>query len=332
MSGASLGLAVVNLGTPQSPAVSDVRAYLREFLSDRAVVDLPRALWWPILYGAILPFRAPRSAELYQSIWTSAGSPLLVNSRAIASGLAERLGPSWSVRLAMRYGEPRLERVLAEFAELGCAEVVLLPLFPQYSGSTTGSIVSAAHRAQRALRSKFRLSCVAPWYAEHSYIQSLARGIRASAAGRRIDHHVFSFHGLPVRYVERGDPYRDQCARTAELLAQELGLDTDGWSLAFQSRFGREPWLEPAVELLVPALATRCPTVLVATPGFAADCLETLEEIAIRLVDTFRRAGGSELLVAPCLNADPDWLAALALLVTNSADSRETSSGTARGT
>lgn len=313
---ASTGVLVVNLGTPDSPATADVRRYLREFLSDRRVVDVNRALWWPLLYGVILPLRSPKSAHAYSKIWTSAGSPLLVESRKLTELLASELGPTHSVELAMRYGKPSVESGVRALVARGCERIVVLALFPQYCEATVGSVNAEVSRVVARLAKRPVLGFVQAWFEDGGYIAALRDSCRASApADRPVSHWVFSFHGVPERYVERGDPYRDHCERTARALAASMGLNADGWTLAFQSRFGREPWLQPYVDLLVPSLARTHPRLGIVTPGFTADCLETLEEIGIRLRADFLAAGGEDLVVVPCLNGSANLARSLAARV-----------------
>jgi ferrochelatase len=311
--GARTGVLLANLGTPASPSVADVRAYLREFLSDPLVVRAPRWIWWPVLRGIILPFRAPRSAQLYRSIWTGAGSPLLVHSRAQARALAERLGPATPLALGMRYGEPDLRGALAELAGRGCARVLLVPLFPQESSTTTGTLVERARVLARELG--LELDTLPAFHSHPAYVRALARSVRDAVPEGPALHHVFSFHGLPAAYVAAGDPYLGHCRATAERLAAELGLAAEGWSLAFQSRFGPQRWLEPYLEPHLAGLAARHRRVVLATPGFLADCLETLEELGVRARECFRAAGGDELRLVPCLNARPDFIEGLERIV-----------------
>lgn len=313
------GVLVTNLGTPAAPTTRAVRTYLREFLGDPRVVEVNRVLWWCLLEGVILPFRAPRSAHAYASIWTAEGSPLLVHGREVESGLRAALGPSFDVVLAMRYGEPSIARGLDELVGRGCERIVLLPLFPQYSASTSGSVYAETFAQIARRRAQPALSVVAPYFDAPAYVSALAAVARASFDAREVDHWILSFHGLPERYVRNGDPYREQCEATARALAAELALPEGRWTLAFQSRFGREPWLQPYTDVVALELASRAPRVAVLAPGFAADCLETLEELGIRLAEDFAAAGGGSLRVAPCLNEAPEWIACLADLVRRTA-------------
>jgi ferrochelatase len=312
---APVGVLAVNLGSPAAPTTEALRDYLREFLSDRRVVTLPPLVWQPILRAFVLPRRAPRSAELYRRVWTAEGSPLVAIGTRQVAALAARLGPGFRVRLAMRYGQPALHEGLAGLLAAGCAPLVLLPLFPQWAGATVGSVRAAAHAALAQLAPTATLLDVPSWPADPHYIAAVADRCRQAAAGQRIDHHVFSFHGLPRRMIEHGDPYADECATTARALADALGLAPGDWSQVWQSRFGPVEWLRPYADEAVPALAARHRRVLVACPGFVADCLETLDEIGHLLAARFRAAGGEALLLAPCANDHPRLVEALAGLV-----------------
>jgi ferrochelatase len=312
-----LGVLLVNLGTPDAPTPRAVRRYLDEFLGDPLVVDLQPVLWWLIRKALVLPLRARRSAELYSSIWSRAGSPLLAHARDLAGALATELGPAYRVAVAMRYGNPSLAAGLEELERQGCRRAVIAPLFPQWSRSTSGSIAAAVARAL-ARSPLLEHALLEPYYGDPGYVAAVAARVREAGLDG-VDHLVLSFHGLPERYVAAGDPYREQCEATAQAVAAELDLDPGRFSLAFQSRFGRGRWLEPDVAELVPALARGSCRVLVACPGFAADCLETLEELHVRLRRRFLASGGIELRVAPCLNSDPRWAGALARLVREAA-------------
>jgi ferrochelatase len=306
------GVALVNLGSPDAPTPGAVRRYLAEFLSDPLVVDANRILWWLVRNAIVLPLRSRSSARLYREVWTSEGSPLIAISRRQRELLERELGSGWRVALGMRYGRPSLQGALEELHRAGCREIVLLGAFPQSSRSTTGSLELAACRAALSLRPEPRVVAAAPYFEHAGYVEALAERVREAAAGERFDQHVFSFHGLPLRYVERGDPYRDQCEATARALAARLGLAEAEWTLVYQSRFGREPWLQPYAAEAVPAMAARHPRVLVACPGFVADCLETLDEIGRLLRGSFLAAGGEDLRLVPCLNDHPRWIEAMA--------------------
>ncbi len=299
-----------------------MRRFLREFLSDPDVVPLPRIVWLPILHGLVLPLRSRSSAALYARIWSAAGSPLLVHASAQGTGLAERLGGAFRVAIGMRYGKPSLADGIEALASAGCSRLVLVPLFPQESFSTTGSVRAETERLLRAKVPAVELRTTRSFCDAPGYVRAVAARVRAACVDRSPQHHVFSFHGLPESSVARGDPYRSECERTARALARELGLDASRWTLSFQSRFGRK-WLRPFTDEVVRELSRERREVLVATPGFAADCLETLEEIGIRLAETYREAGGPGMTVVPALDEEPQWLDFLATLV------RETCGGSA---
>lgn len=315
MAEAPTGVMLVNLGSPEAPTAPAVRRYLAEFLSDPRVVELPRVLWKPLLHGVILPLRAGRSAALYRRVWTPAGAPLIAISGRQAVALSEQLGKGYLVVHAMRYGEPSIGKSLVELLDRGIDRLVVLPMFPQSANATVGSVRAEVSDRVAQLRPSLELSFVPPHFERADYIEALAECCRKAAAGDPFDHTVFSFHGLPQRQVDRGDPYREHCERTAHALATKLRLDPAAWSLAFQSRFGPATWLQPYTDRLVRSLAGRAPRLLVACPGFPADCLETLDEIGEVLASRFRRAGGEELRLVPALNDSPLWIAALERMV-----------------
>ncbi len=300
----STAVLLVNLGTPQAPTTAAVRRYLAEFLSDRRVVELPRWLWWLVLQGVILRVRPRRSAHAYAKIWTAAGSPLLVLSQALAAKLAVAIGAEAQVELAMRYGEPAVRSVLSRLLGLGVRRVLVLPLYPQYAAATTASVFDEVSRAMSTTRWLPELRFVSDYHDDPLYIDALAQ----SVAMFRQQHGpasrlLLSFHGLPQSCVDAGDPYFDQCRSTAELLRARLGLGADEVTMAFQSRVGAQKWLMPYTEELL----TRWPAegirdIQVLCPGFAVDCLETLEEIALRDRDLFIAAGGKSLAYIPALN------------------------------
>jgi len=314
MGAPAIGVLYVNLGSPSAPTTSAVRAFLDEFLGDPLVVDVNRFLWWLIRKGIVLPFRGPKSAALYRSIWAPEGSPLLVFSRRFASELAGELGAGFHVTLAMRYGRPSLAEGLDELVRAGCERVVVLTAFPQASRTTTGTVERALRAEVERRGGEPRLEFVPAYFADPGYVAALAESVREAAGGTRADAMVFSFHGLPQRYVDGGDPYREHCEATARALAAALELSPGDWRMAYQSRFGREPWLEPDVTSVAPELARGGKRVLVCAPSFTTDCLETLEELGQRLREECERHGG-EMLLVPCLNARPAWVRAAAALV-----------------
>lgn len=316
---APIGVLLANLGSPAAPRTGELRRYLRQFLADRRVVEVPALPWRVLLELVILPRRAPRSARAYASVWTAEGAPLLVNTRRQADALARELGDGFRVRAAMRYGQPSIARAVEELVAEGCDRLVLLPAFPQYASATTGSAVEETFRVLSRLRRIPALAVVPPYPVEPGYVEALAAGARRATAGRTIDHWVLSFHGIPVRYARAGDPYAGQCEATARALAAQLGLAPGTWTLAWQSRFGREAWLEPATDRVVLDLAPRARTVAVVAAGFTADCLETLEELGVRLAAGFRAAGGGEMLLVPALNDDATFVRTLRRLVAGAA-------------
>lgn len=304
-------LVVVNLGTPEAPTATAVRRYLAEFLSDRRVVSLPPLLWKPLLHGLILPLRGPRSAEKYAAVWLPEGSPLAVYTQRLAAALQTRL-PEWRVVHAMRYGQPALKQMVADWRRQAPGEVIVLPLYPQYSTTTTASIQDAlaplsAAQAPRVIED---YSTDPGWVA--AVADSIAAWRQQHGSG---EHLLFSFHGLPQRVANAGDPYPQRCQASAEAIAAALDLPADAWTLTYQSRFGKERWLEPATDTTLDAMAARgLRQVDVVCPGFAVDCLETLEEVAMQFAERFAEHGG-QLRYIPCLNdstAHADALAALA--------------------
>ncbi len=313
---ARCGVLLVNLGTPAAPTAGAIRSFLREFLLDRHVVQLPRLLWWPLLFGLILPFRSRALVHKYASIWTPQGSPLLAISREQQQALAAAL-PECRVELAMRYGEPSITSGLKNLLQAGVNRVLILPLYPQYSTSTTASTLEAVTGKLEPPSRPPELRRINDYHADKGYILALAAGVqRHWQRNRRGDKLLMSFHGLPQSFVDQGDPYARQCATTAGLLAQSLELKDGEWALSYQSRLGRAAWLQPYTDATVRRLAQEgVKTLDVICPGFAADCLETLEEIAQQNRAMFRAAGGTELRYIPALNASPEHVAALAGLI-----------------
>ena len=296
------GILLVNLGTPAAPTPRAVRDYLAEFLSDPRVVEIPRLFWLPILHGIVLQTRPSKSAKKYAAIWTAEGSPLAVHTIRQAQLLRSAL-PGFQVEYAMRYGEPSIASTLKKLS--GCGKLTVLPLYPQYSGATTASVRDVLGPDAAMIES---------FHDHPAYIAALAAGVRrhwnSHGRGKML---VMSFHGLPKRAVERGDPYERQCRVTARLLASTLELDESEWQITFQSRFGAAEWLQPYTEPALVRLARQgAGRVDVVCPGFVSDCLETLEEIGSAARAAFRAAGGGELHLLPCLNESPEWIAALA--------------------
>jgi ferrochelatase len=313
------GVLLVNSGTPASLSTRDVRAFLAGLLGDPRVVEIPRLLWWPILHGIILRVRPRASARKYALIWTPEGSPLAVQSEALRRGLEEALRPHGiPVALAMLYtGGASVAQAIDALRGAGVGEILVLPMFPQYCGATTAAVFDQVTAALRRLRHVPALRFVSDYHDDAGYIEALAASV---VEHRRqygtADHLLMSFHGIPERFVAQGDPYRRHCERTATRLAQRLGLAADAWSLSFQSRFGRASWLQPYTIEAVVALAKRgVRSLAVICPGFAADCLETLEEIGMENRDAFFAAGGAQYQYIAALNARGDHVAALQGLV-----------------
>ncbi|GAB3067179.1 ferrochelatase [Stenotrophomonas tumulicola] len=303
----------VNLGTPETPTAPAVRRYLAEFLSDPRVVALPALLWKPLLHGLILPLRSGRSAEKYALVWLPEGSPLMVHTQRLAQAMQAEL-PGIAVRAAMRYGQPALCRELDALVAAGTRRIVVLPLYPQYSTTTTASVEDLVARWQ--LRNpQVEVTMVGEYSIDPQWICAVADSIRRWWAQHgRGEKLMFSFHGIPQRLVDAGDPYARQCEASAAAIASALGLSPDEWQLGYQSRFGREKWLQPYAEPSLWALAERgVKTIDVVCPGFATDCLETLEEVAMGFAHTLAERG-ARMRYIPCLNDDPGHAAALARL------------------
>ena len=304
----AIGVLLVNLGTPAAPTAAAVRPYLAQFLGDRRVIEYPRLLWLAILHGVILRIRPRRAAHAYSRIWTAQGSPLRVLSEALARRLAATLaslrpGPV-RVELAMRYGSPDVFQTIVRMQREGVRRLLVLPLYPQYSATSTGSVLDAVADSVKRLRWPPELRTINDYHDRPGYIAALADSVRAHWAQHgRGETLLLSFHGIPERYVNNGDPYYDQCMATARLLRQALGLTDAEAIISFQSRVGRERWLHPYTDETVRELGRRgLKRVDVISPGFAVDCLETLEEIAMQNAEFFREAGGGTLSYIPCLN------------------------------
>lgn len=307
---------LVNLGTPVAPTAKAVRPYLAEFLSDPRVIDYPRWKWWPILHGVILRVRPRRSAHTYARIWDAQGSPLRWRSEALAKALQNELGANVRVALAMRYGEPAVAATIERLQREGVRRLLVLPLYPQYSATSTGSVIDAVADAMKSLRWPPELRFVNDYHDDPGHIEALAAGIEGWWARHgRGERLLLSFHGIPERYAHLGDPYAEQCRATARLLRERLRLDESQLLLSFQSRVGRERWLEPYTDATVRRLAGEGVKRLdVACPGFAVDCLETLEEIAMQNRDFFVAAGGDDLRYIPALNDGAGQVRSLAAI------------------
>ncbi|HBQ8075154.1 TPA: ferrochelatase [Klebsiella pneumoniae] len=299
------GILLANLGTPDAPTPGAVKRYLRQFLSDKRVVDTSRLLWWPLLRGVILPIRSPRVAKLYQSVWMEEGSPLMVYSRRQQQALAARL-PDTPVALGMSYGSPSLASAVDDLLAQGVEHIVVLPLYPQYSCSTVAAVWDELARILAKKRAIPGISFIRD-YAEHpDYIHALAASVRASFAEHgEPDLLLLSYHGIPQRYANQGDDYPQRCRDTTRELVSALGLPPERVMMTFQSRFGREPWLTPYTDETLKMLGEKgTKHIQVLCPGFAADCLETLEEIAVQNREIFLEAGGKQYEYIPALNAD----------------------------
>ena len=312
------GILISNLGTPAAPVKKALRAYLKEFLSDPRVVETPRLLWWFILNGVILNIRPARSAAAYRSVWTDRGSPLLFHTEDQASALRETLGGRFGdaviVDFAMRYGAPSIANAVQGMIDRGVRRLLVLPLYPQYSGATTGSTFDAIAADFTRRRRVPELRFVSHYHDHAAYIRALAGSIGAFRAEHgSADRLLFSYHGIPQRYVDEGDPYFGQCLETSRLVAAALGLEEAEYLTTFQSRFGRQQWLKPYTDTTLRDLPGQgVESVQVVCPGFAADCLETLEEIAVENRDYFLAAGGARYEYIPCLNSSPAHISALA--------------------
>lgn len=341
----SAGLLLINLGTPDAPTPEAVERYLKQFLMDKWVIDLPWALRWILVNMMIVPRRKNPSSQLYRSIWTERGSPLLVHTQDLASEVVRHAGGGFKVAIAMRYGNPSIAEGLAELLREGVDDVTVLPLYPQYAESTTRSSVEECERVLSRLSSeasaaRVRMKVIKPFYDHVEYLDAMETVIRESlsatdaALTSSSDHMLFTFHGLPVKHLRRIDGgrgicysqesccaeisarnqncYRAQCLATARILAKRLGLGNTQWSAAFQSRMGRGRWIEPYTEETLVKLAhSGVKRLFVAAPSFTADCLETIEEISARGRKLFKAAGGDEMIVAPCLNSHPAWVKAV---------------------
>jgi len=333
------GVLLLNVGTPDSTETRDVRRYLGEFLSDPRVIDINPVLRWLLLHLVILRLRPKRSAEAYEKIWLPEGSPILVHGRAFEEALGRELGPAYDVVLAMRYGRPSIAEGVARLARReAVSRLVIFPLFPQLASATTGTALAAARAHLDEITWSPQVAAVQPFFNDEGYLQALAESARPTLTDLRPDHLLVSFHGLPERHVLRADPtgrrclasegccapmvpenascYRAQCFETARLAASRLGLEEGAWTVSFQSRMGRTPWIGPHTTELVRSLAEDgVRRLAVLCPSFVTDCLETLEEIGERERESFKERGGEELLLVPSLNADAAWVKAAAGLV-----------------
>lgn len=314
---AQTAIVLVNLGTPDAPTTPAVRRYLKEFLSDPRVVEIPKLVWWCILNAIVLPFRSQKSAEKYASIWTNEGSPLKIHTEKQAillRGLLGERGHQVHVAYAMRYGNPSLPQVLAKLKQANCERILILPAYPQYSATTTASIFDAVCGHYARVRNVPELRFAKHYHDHESYIQALKKSVLAHwEVNGRAEKLVMSFHGVPKRTLLLGDPYHCECQKTARLLAIQLGLKEDDYIVTFQSRFGKAEWLQPyTAPTLIKLAQAGIKRVDVICPGFTSDCLETLEEIGMEGKRDFMKAGGQEFNYISCLNESPAWIASLA--------------------
>jgi len=316
-----IGVLLVNLGTPDSPSYFAVQRYLREFLGDRRVIDTSRLIWLPLLYGVILPFRPIRTVRNYRKIWMRGGSPLAVYSQRLAAKVGEvlqtRLGPDLRVALGMTYGNPSIASAVRALAHEGVTRLLVLPMYPQYCSSTTGSVFDRASKALQRWRWLPETRFVNDYHDDTGYVDALTARIRDhwQEVGER-SHLMFSYHGIPAVYVKEGDPYQAQAENTTRMVVARLGLKAGDYSHCYQSRFGNVVWLQPYTEDTLKRLTRRgLRKLTIVSPSFAVDCLETLEECAIEYRDKFLELGGESLTLVPALNDDESHAAALATIV-----------------
>jgi ferrochelatase len=316
-----VGVLLTNLGTPEAPTAKALRPYLKQFLWDPRVVEVPRPLWWLILNGIILRVRPKRSAAAYAEVWTDEGSPLLTHSlnqaKALQCALAESYGDQVIVDVAMRYGQPSIASVIDKMLLAGVRKLIVLPLYPQYSAATTGSTFDAIadEFKQRRWLPDFRF--ISHYHDHSGFIHAITNRIKAHWAEHgRTDKLLFSYHGMPQKYLENGDPYHCECHKTTRLIAEQLGLAPNEYLTTFQSRFGRDPWLQPYTDEILKALPQQgVKSVQIICPGFSSDCLETIEEIGGENCEYFLEAGGERYEYIPCLNAEPDHIELMRTLI-----------------
>ncbi|GAL22383.1 ferrochelatase [Vibrio maritimus] len=309
------GVLLVNLGTPDEPTAKGVKRFLEEFLHDHRVVDMTRWIWCPVLHGIILPIRSPKVAKAYQSVWMDEGSPLMVYSKRQAAKLEQELG--LPVALGMSYGNPSLKAGIDQLLEQGVEKVVVLPLYPQYSGTTTAAAFDGIAKACKSISTIPAMTLIRDYHDHPLYIKALADNVRAHwEKNGRADYLLCSYHGIPKRYADNGDVYPQHCQATTELLRAELGLDESQMGMSYQSIFGREEWLKPYTDKTLEQMPSQgVKSIDIMTPAFSVDCLETLEEIAIEAKETFLEAGGEQYRYIPCLNDSDEHIAMMAQLI-----------------
>ena len=318
-----VGILLVNLGTPDATDKKSMRRYLKEFLSDRRVIETPRLLWWFILNGIILNTRPEKSGEAYKRIWLDDedGSPLRKYTRLQAEFLAENMDKYTGsdqiyVTYAMRYGNPSIEEKLNEIKNEGCNRLLVMPLYPQYAAATTATVIDKVCQWMLKQRWQPALRTIAPWHDHPKYIDALARSIKPKIRGNPEQHLMLSFHGIPQQYFDQGDPYHCHCMKTARLLKEKLNWPDERFHIAFQSRFGRAPWLQPYTDETLARLGQeKVKDLAIIAPGFTADCLETLDELAIEGRDIFLENGGQNFTFIPCLNASPSAMKLIKTLI-----------------
>ena len=312
------GVLLINLGTPDAPTAQALRPYLKEFLSNRRVIEMPRLIWWPILHGFILPFRPKESAGKYAKIWMPEGSPLKVHTerqtRLLREALQSRFNNPPIVEYAMNIGKPSVATVMANMQAQGCDRILVIPLFPQYAASSTAAAMDNVFDVLGTMRNQPAIRTVKHYHDHPGYIAALAQNVRDYWATQgQPDKLIISFHGTPRASLDKGDPYHCYCQKTGRLLAEALALQTEQYAVCFQSRFGKAQWLTPYTAVTLEELGqAQTRRVDIICPGFVSDCLETLEEIAIEAKHTFIQAGGQEFHYIPCLNERHDWIEALA--------------------
>lgn len=303
------GILLINLGTPDAPTTSAVRRYLKQFLSDPRVIDINPLLRSLLLHIVILPFRSPKSAEAYRKIWTEKGSPLLFHTQSLAEVVQKQLGNNYAVEIGMRYGSPSIESAFHKLLKKDISEIKVLPLFPQYASSSTGSALEELFRVARKQIHIPPLSLLPSFYDHPGFIESFVERGKPVLEKVRPDHVLFSFHGLPERHIQKGDPYQSHCFQTAEAIAKKIGIPGDVCSVSFQSRLGRTPWIKPYTDLVIPELIrSGKKRIVVFCPSFVADCLETLEEIGIRAKELAMGLGAETFELVPSLNHSSRWV------------------------
>jgi protoporphyrin/coproporphyrin ferrochelatase len=319
-----VGILLAQLGTPDAPTASALRPYLKQFLSDRRVIEVNRVLWWCILNGIILRTRPKRSAALYKRLWTPEGSPLLSITKSQTQKLSELFASdeNVTVRFGMRYGKPSLESALDELIALDCRRIIVMPMYPQYAASTTASTYDAVFPHLLKQRWVPTLRIVEPYFSQPAYVDALTGSINKNLAdlAEPVEKLLLSYHGVPIEYIQKGDPYCCQCRETTELLRPQINLAPENIVHCYQSRFGKAPWLTPYTDVTAEELGKQgIKRIAVACPGFTADCLETIDEMGHELEETFTEHGGESVSLIPCLNDDAEWIQGMATIIKQTA-------------